>query len=221
MRFCYLFFIALSAFAQTAPGADEAGSIAGQVVRADSGEPLSRVMVTFRKVDARSGAPLAATTAVDGRFAIKGVAPGQYRLWANRNGFLTAEYGQKSYGKPGTPISVTAKQHIQDVSLRMMQAGAISGRAVNEASERLAYVRVQALRQVYSQGRKQWMSAGMATTNDLGEYRIFGLAARTLLFVRTLHLAVHKHDNRPRKVPAEGGRSFRRELRTSVLSWIV
>src|SRR5262249_7396089 len=41
----------------------------------------------------------------------------------------------------------------------------------------LVGVQVQAMRYRYVQGRKQLSTFGQATTNDLGEYRIFGLAA--------------------------------------------
>ena len=175
MHFRLLIFAAATVLRAQQPAAGTC-SLAGQVLRADTGEPVHRAVVALRKLDSRSGTSLTAATGTDGRFQLQGIEPGQYRLSAGHNGFLPAEYGQRSYGKPGTPITLAPRQQLDDIVLRLVRDGAVSGRAVNEDGEKIAYVRVQTLKQAIVQGRKQWVSAGMATTNDLGEYRIFGLA---------------------------------------------
>ena len=52
----------------------------------------------------------------------------------------------------------------------------ISGRILDEEGEPLAYVQVQAMLFRYMQGKRQLVPANGGSTNDLGEYRIFGLA---------------------------------------------
>ena len=57
------------------------------------------------------------------------------------------------------------------------RGGIITGKVVDEFGEPIADVRVMPMRYQYVQGRRRLNSAGrMATTNDIGEYRIFGLA---------------------------------------------
>src|SRR5947208_15375800 len=58
---------------------------------------------------------------------------------------------------------------------RMTPNGVITGHVVDEDREPVAFLQVQAMRHRYSQGKKQLVAYGSATTNDIGEYRIFGL----------------------------------------------
>jgi len=51
----------------------------------------------------------------------------------------------------------------------------IVGRVVDEDREPVAYAQVQTMRYRYNQGKKQLAPYGGGSTNDLGEYRIFGL----------------------------------------------
>jgi len=59
--------------------------------------------------------------------------------------------------------------------VRMTPNGVITGHVVDEDREPVAFLQVQAMRYRYTQGRKQLVSYGNANTNDIGEYRIFGL----------------------------------------------
>jgi hypothetical protein len=176
MRFVFLAIVGLTEVLAQQPKAGPLCLLSGQAVKADSGEPLRRVTVTARPAEGRAVQPQSSSTGADGRFEIKGLPPGQYRVVASRNGYLVQEYGQKSYGRPGIALTLAPGQEVADLSFRMTAAGAISGKIVNEDGERLAYVNVQALRQNRVQGRRQWVPTGMASSNDLGEYRIFGLA---------------------------------------------
>jgi hypothetical protein len=147
------------------------------VVRGDTGEAVKRAVVTLRGADPgrRSGSGQTAVSGSDGRFEITGVAPGQYRIRVNRNGFLTGEYGQRGFDKPGAPVTVSSGATASNLVVKLMPAGVISGTVINEDGERVSYVSVSVLKASYAQGRTQWTPAGSASTNDLGEYRIFDL----------------------------------------------
>jgi protocatechuate 3,4-dioxygenase beta subunit len=58
-----------------------------------------------------------------------------------------------------------------------MPQSVISGRVIDEDGDPMARVQVEALQYHYMQGKKQLLPSGGASTNDLGEYRIFGLRA--------------------------------------------
>jgi len=74
-------------------------------------------------------------------------------------------------------IALAPGEKASDVKLRIAPEGIISGRVVDENGEPARNVSVYALRPTYMQGVRSLISAGITTnsTNDLGEYRIFGL----------------------------------------------
>jgi protocatechuate 3,4-dioxygenase beta subunit len=161
-------------------GGDDAASISGSVTNALSGEPLRRALVYLRRIDATPSATnvqVSKTTYTDaaGRFTIEGITPGKYRLSAERSGFLTASYGQRSATGSGALMTIDAGQKMNDAAMRMSPHGVIAGRVLDEDGEPVVSANVQVMRQQYVQGKKQLSGAGGGSTNDLGEYRIFGL----------------------------------------------
>jgi 5-hydroxyisourate hydrolase-like protein (transthyretin family) len=175
-----LLLLPLALAAQTKP--DDSCAIAGQVSNASTGEPVRRALVSLRRIDGSPGVVMniqvtqTATTDVTGRFALAGIAPGKYRLAAERSGFLTTQYGSRGPNKPGTLLTLEPGQKSNDLTMRLTPHGVIAGRVLDEEGEPVSSVNVQVLRQQYMQGRKQMARMNGATTNDLGEYRIFGLA---------------------------------------------
>jgi protocatechuate 3,4-dioxygenase beta subunit len=155
-------------------------TLSGRVLNASSGEPVRRVTVVLMRADPTPGEPpLAYTTASDaqGGFAMKDVEPGKYRLTANRNGFVNFTYGARSPLRPGTTLSLARRQNVTELTLKMTPHAVITGRIVDEEGEPVPQVQLSLQGYRYLQGRRQLLSAGgVANTNDLGEYRIFGVA---------------------------------------------
>ena len=173
-----LLLLPLALAAQTKP--DDSCSVSGQVSNAATGEPVRRALVSLRRIDMSPGVTniqVSNTGSTDaaGQFAIAGIAPGKYRLSAERSGFITTQYGARGPNKPGTLLTLEAGQKSSDLAMRLTPQGVIAGRVLDEEGEPVANVDVQVLRQQYMQGRKQMARTGGATTNDLGEYRVFGL----------------------------------------------
>jgi protocatechuate 3,4-dioxygenase beta subunit len=173
-----LLLLPLALAAQTKP--DDSCSVSGQVSNAATGEPVRRAMVSLRRIDVSPGVTniqVSGTGATDatGRFAIAGIAPGKYRLSAERSGFIATQYGARGPNKAGTLLTLEPGQKSSDLAIRLTPQGVIAGRVLDEEGEPVASVDVQVLRQQYMQGRKQMARTGGATTNDLGEYRVFGL----------------------------------------------
>jgi protocatechuate 3,4-dioxygenase beta subunit len=174
-----LLFLPLALAAQTTPA--ESCTVSGQVTNASTGEPVRRALVALRRIEAAPGVTniqvaQSGSTDAAGRFAIAGVAPGKYRLTAEHNGFLVTQYGARGPNKPGTPLTLEPGQKSSDLVLRLTPHGVITGRVLDDEGEPVSNVDVQLSRQQYMQGRKQMVRAGGSNTNDLGEYRIFGLA---------------------------------------------
>src|SRR6266566_6136113 len=155
-------------------------SIEGQVLNAVTGEPLGKASLTLRRVDAPPGPPGAAraysaSSNASGKFSIVNIEPGKYRLSATRTGFVNAEFGARDFLQAGETLSLDAGRKMSDVLLRMTTNGVVTGKVVDEDREPVAFLTVQAMRYRYNQGKKQLVSFGSASTNDIGEYRIFGL----------------------------------------------
>ena len=155
--------------ASKTPLADkELCKIEGRVINSVTGEPLRRVTLTLHTAAAR-GASAAAITNAEGHFLLEDVEPGTYRLLAERTGFLGQEYGARSWSAPGTPLSLSAGQHIKDLEFKLTPQGVITGRVLDEEGEPVKGVDVTAFR---PGGHGSTAGAAEASTNDLGEFRI-------------------------------------------------
>jgi len=109
----------------------------------------------------------------DGKFAFRSLPAGQYRLNATKDGYVSAEYGQRGPNGSGVAITLTAQQHATDIRIGMTLTGAIGGRIVNRYGEPVGNANVQALRYTYQDGRRVLNSVQAVRTNDRGEYRLF------------------------------------------------
>src|SRR5262245_50853924 len=103
---------------------EDLGSIEGQVFHSVTGEPLNKASLTLTRADQMpgpNGPPKSYATASDGtgRFLIREVEPGRYRLRAMRTGFVPAEYGSRSATRSGTTITVERAKNVKALELRL------------------------------------------------------------------------------------------------------
>jgi hypothetical protein len=148
--------------------------IRGRVVAADTGQPLRKAQVRATAAELRENR--LATTDDNGVYDIKELPAGRYQLIATKGSFVQLQYGQARPFEPGKPLEVADGQTIDKVDFNLPRGAIITGRVVDEVGEPTIDVQVAVMRYQYIQGRRQLVSAGRsATTNDIGEYRIFGL----------------------------------------------
>jgi hypothetical protein len=177
----FLLFFATIASGQTAspnseaarPKSEECG-ISGMVVRLAGSEPLKSATVQLQSLQ-NLAHTLSVATDVGGRFELKGIEPGRYRLKVSRTGFVAQEYGQRTPNDPGAEIRLSPGQSLRDLLFRLIPWGIIAGRVLDEEGEPLPWAQVSALREVYSNGKRKLSPEAVVPTNDLGEYRLFGL----------------------------------------------
>src|SRR5258708_23825437 len=101
---------------------------------------------------------------------------GRYRLHVSRNGFVATQYGQKKPGDPGATLWLGPGDKKTDLLFRLKRAAVITGRVFDADGEPMPGVEVSALRQQYEKGKKRLAFAGRTESNDLGEYRLYGLS---------------------------------------------
>jgi hypothetical protein len=149
-------------------------SIVGTVVKLAGGEPLRKTRISLQSVNDATRS-ISTITDADGGFELKRLDPGGYKLTVSRVGFVTQEYGQRKPGDPGATLTLRPEQVIKDLVFRLIPAAVIAGRILDEDREPLPSVTVSALREVYEEGKRNLSIATTVETNDLGEYRLFGL----------------------------------------------
>ncbi len=149
------------------------------MVKAGTGQPLRGARISFRRMNVSQGplgnARTPVTTDAAGRFLVTGVDPGQYRISADRDGYIRQEFGQRTAIGPGSMVSVQPGQRLE-IQFQMLPAAVISGRVLDEQGEPLARLTVQAWTHQYSEGRRSLVQAANGQTNDIGEYRLFWLS---------------------------------------------
>ncbi len=159
----------------------------GQLTNVATGAAVKKAELTLDRVDLNrttATVPTTYTTTSDagGRYAMKDLEPGKYRLVVTANGYARASYGARGPNSSGTTISLEAGQHLKDVNLKLTPHGVVAGRVVDQDGDPLPNINVQAQSYRRIDGRKQLVPSGSASTNDLGEYRIFGLAPNKYYF---------------------------------------
>lgn len=171
---------------QTSDDSQDKGSIQGTVIDAKTGQPLKGAEVSLRAMSTGNrGEPNSSVSDADGRFTFDGLAAGRYRLSASRNGYLMRDprFGGTSRA---SIVSLSSGQHADGVVLRLIPSAVISGRVTTEGDEPVPNVFVQAMKYTYQGDKRQLADVGTSTTNDRGEYRIWGLAPGKY-YVRATH----------------------------------
>jgi Carboxypeptidase regulatory-like domain len=148
--------------------------ISGMVVKLAGSEPVKTATVQLQSLQDLAHT-ISVVTDVGGRFELKGIGPGRYRLKVSRTGFVTQEYSQKTPNDPGAEIRLVPGQNLRDLLFRLIPWGVIAGRVLDEEGEPLPWAQVSALREAYSNGKRKLPPEALVPTNDLGEYRLFGL----------------------------------------------
>ena len=164
VRMFWLIFFAATAFAQ------DSGSVRGTVVSGTTGEPLRKAVVNLQTVPARfDGRVLESMSDSSGTFSFESVPPGNYVAVARRNGYLES-------GSKARAVTVQKGTAIADVVLKLTPQSVVTGKVIDEDGDPMQSVTVHLMREAYLRGRRTYNEAFSAQTNDLGEYRIAGLA---------------------------------------------
>ncbi len=150
--------------------------VTGRVVAADTGTPVRLVKVSLdsqrtegpnrpyvhvsRQID----------TDVNGRFDFADLPAGSYNLAVSpKSGFVPLQRSKEA--------TVAARRTL-DVTVRLERSGAIEGRIQDENGDGMLAAEVHAVRRVAFGSYTTLAASGVsATTNDLGEFRLFNLPA--------------------------------------------
>ena len=149
------------------------GKLRGRVVAADTGTIVRRAQVRISSPDIGSKA---AFTDAQGRYEFKDLPAGRFNLSVSKSGFVSMQYGQSRPFEPGRPIDLVDAQLLEKVDIALPRGSAVSGRILDEFGEPVADASVSAMRMQYTGGKRRLVQSGRnSMTNDLGQFRLFGL----------------------------------------------
>ena len=149
------------------------GSVSGQVTDAATKSPIAGARIILVPMDGMLAKSLVGQTNEQGRFTVGNVPPGLYQIVAT-----DLEYVRH---KSSTLVAITEGRASANIAIAMTRTAVVTGRVYNEHGEPAPNVFVRA-----------WTKAGQvaeAKTNDLGEYRLFGLEPAAYVISAERYLA--------------------------------
>ena len=145
------------------------GAVQGTISRTSSGEPMRDVRVTLQQQVAGALPRLTQTTLSnsEGHFSFLDIPAGRYTVSVPREGFSTS---------PTLTATLTvASGATATANLSLIPDGIIRGRVLDSSGQFVPNATVQALSIVYEDGTPSLQPAFTRTTDDRGEYRLFGV----------------------------------------------
>jgi hypothetical protein len=117
-----------------------------------------------------------ALTGADGRYEFPDLPAGRYSIAALKAAYVDWSYGQTEPAGPGKPLVLGDRQTADGVDVGLPRGGVVTGRILDDFGDPVPNALVNLARQQFVQGQRRLVPAGGgAQTNDIGEYRLFGL----------------------------------------------
>jgi hypothetical protein len=157
---------------QAAPGT---AILRGHVFAADTGQPLRKAQVRIFGNDIRENRTT--TTDENGVYEFKELRAGRYTISASKGSYVSVSYGQQRPTDAPKPLDILDSQLVERVDLSLPRGSVIRGRVVDEFGEPAPEVQIATERYQFVQGQRRLVPSGRTvTTNDIGEFRLFGIA---------------------------------------------
>ena len=151
------------------------GIVRGRVLNAASGRPLAQATAllapTFVGATTQS-----ATTDARGRFELRGVAPGEYRVFAKAPGYVVPTDRAHDAGDYAKEVDVPGGRITDGLTIRLNPGAAISGRVFDTTGDGAPGVSVELLRARYQQGgERRLIPVASTRADDAGYFRVADL----------------------------------------------
>ncbi len=166
MRWCVLLLLCPTVWASR---------IEGVVVDSSTLLPLKRVQVALRPLVA--GATAQATeTDEHGHFSLLDIEGGKYSFLVGRDGYLPTSIGKRGGVRIPAVFNISKADDLTGITFQLQRWALVTGKIKYDDAEPATGVLVQFYREFHTRGRTGFAVAGSDRTNDLGEYRVRGLA---------------------------------------------
>ena len=162
--------VSCTSLAQVSAPKEALSVLEGQVVKDPSSLPVKKAEITLITESDEERSSYSAITDAEGRFRIEGIRAGRYRAFVEHTGMV--EVGKQGHRSPGTALTFASGKEVTGIVLHVLPAAVVVGKVLDEDGDPMARVDVSVLRYGYALGHRKTETAGSATTNDLGEYRV-------------------------------------------------
>jgi hypothetical protein len=149
-------------------------SIEGVVVRAGAAAAGAPEALMSAQVEIRPG-NLSVSTGMGGTFSFKNLPPGKYTISVTHAGFVPLEDARRGLTASGLTLTLSAGLAIKDIVIPMIPAPVIRGTVFDPNGEPLAAALIRAYVREYSPYGTKLKIFKKAMTDDMGEFRLFGL----------------------------------------------
>jgi protocatechuate 3,4-dioxygenase beta subunit len=123
----------------------------------------------------------------DGRYEIKGLPAETYMINVSKPNYVRASWGAERVEGPGKRIALAEGQVLEKIDVQLSRTGVVTGKVVDEFGDPVTDVFVTAMHYQYIQGSRRLVQAGRGgATNDIGEYRVYGLTPGQYFISATL-----------------------------------
>ena len=147
-------------------------SIQGRVTTSDTGAPIRGAEVRL-SMEGRFSRLV--TTNAEGRYELRNLPAGAYKLTVSKTGFISLEFGQRRPFETASTITLREGEAAAG-NVALIRGGAIFGRVLDADGEPSVGTRVQVLRVRSESGRRRLLAVGAGDqTDDTGAYRVYGL----------------------------------------------
>jgi hypothetical protein len=141
--------------------------IAGTVVNAITGEPLSQTRITIGETKERSKS-ISMITSENGRFEFSQVKPGKYSLQGAKRGFISSAYEQ--HEQFSTAIVTGPEFAAENLILRLTPMALITGHVLDEFGDPVRKARVVLFIEDHRAGMNRITRLYLSTSDDRGFY---------------------------------------------------
>ena len=148
-------------------------SVQGTVTDSVTGQKLRKAFVRI----VGAGGEFLATTDENGSFTVQGLPAGTYEVAVERQGYVDSP----AWNAPGSPVQLRLSpgDTLKGVTIPLAPQAVVTGRVLDEDGDAWIHAQVSVYRSRWSHGKRKLEASGGGDINDLGEFRIGGLAPGT------------------------------------------
>jgi len=147
------------------------GGLRGQIVEATSGRPVAGASVSV----SRAGEVRNVTADVGGRYEVRDLPPGEYRVDVRADHYVPTVFGQRSASEAGAPVEIQSGRITSGIDVRVERAAVVNGRIFDASGEGFPGVEIELLTERYLPGGPARVPVAFARTEDLGAFRVADL----------------------------------------------